>query len=308
VWGANGTGCAGIVTVGPAAVKPGAAGTPCSTTANQQSRFSLTIANPYQGNQIQGGGSGSTVINDIAYANYNGVVLTLQHRLSSTFSFLANYTLSKCLNISDASGDVAATGAENPNNLRLDYGRCGSDYRNIFNTTLVVKSKFPLHGAAAFAANNWELAPLIHVLSGAPFNITNGADASLTDIGNDRPNQISGVNPTNYGKILSGPGEANRSYINQAAFVQNTTPGTYGNVGRNSLSGPMTFQFDAQISRIFPIYEQLSTALRLEAFNVLNHPSFSNPSSSNPSSGSFGQISGTSIGARVFQGSVKIIF
>ena len=46
VWGANGTGCAGIVTTGPAAVKPGAAGTNCSTTGNQNSRYALTIANP----------------------------------------------------------------------------------------------------------------------------------------------------------------------------------------------------------------------------------------------------------------------
>jgi hypothetical protein len=70
----------------------------------------------------------------------------------------------------------------------------------------------------------------------------------------------------------------------------------------------MTFQFDSQISRIFPIDEKLSLAFRIEAFNVLNHPSFSNPSASNPSSGSFGQISATSIGARIFQGSFKVIF
>jgi len=40
----------------------------------------------------------------------------------------------------------------------------------------------------------------------------------------------------------------------------------------------------------------------------LNHPSFSNPSASNPSSGSFGEITATSINARVFQGSLKITF
>ena len=51
VWGPHGTGCGGIVTTGPAAVKPGAAGTNCSTTKNQASRFVLTMANPAQGNQ-----------------------------------------------------------------------------------------------------------------------------------------------------------------------------------------------------------------------------------------------------------------
>ena len=54
VWGASGAGCAGIVRTGPAAVTPGAAGTHCSTTKNQASRFALTIENPAEGNQFFG--------------------------------------------------------------------------------------------------------------------------------------------------------------------------------------------------------------------------------------------------------------
>ena len=50
------------------------------------------------------------------YANYNGMVATLQHRLSSTFSLLANYTWSKCLNIEDSQGDLQAQRSENINN------------------------------------------------------------------------------------------------------------------------------------------------------------------------------------------------
>ncbi len=85
--------------------------------------------------------------------------------------------------------------------------------------------------------------------------------------------------------------------------------GTYGNVGRNSFRGKTNYQFDAQISRIFPIHESLAATLRLEAFNVLNHPNFNNPTSANASisSSTFGQI--TSAGdARIFQASVKLKF
>jgi hypothetical protein len=80
----------------------------------------------------------------------------------------------------------------------------------------------------------------------------------------------------------------------------------------------MFWQFDSQISRVFPIKEKLSLDLRIEAFNVLNHPSFANPSSSGPpnpgaATTSFGSITGTTGGvgglaARIFQGSLKIIF
>jgi hypothetical protein len=97
--------------------------------------------------------------------------------------------------------------------------------------------------------------------------------------------------------------------------------GTYGNIGRNSFRGPKALQFDAQISRIFKIYDNLTTTLRLEAFNVANHPDFQPPSSATTgslpansggsatlTSSTFGQVSATFNQARVFQGSIKINF
>jgi hypothetical protein len=150
------------------------------------------------------------------------------------------------------------------------------------------------------------------------------------------------VNPYAEVKFQKGTGEANREYLNPAAFAfvetacgtggaapttaQLTTGacpalGTYGNIGRNSFRGPKALQFDAQISRIFKIYDNVTTTLRLEAFNVLNHPDFQPPSSSTTgslpansggaatlTSSTFGQVSATFNQARVFQGSIKINF
>jgi len=332
VWGANGTGCDGIVKTGPAAVKPGAAGTACSTAANQTSRFALTIANPNQGNQFLGGGGGSVLTGDSANANYNGMVATIQHRLSSTFSLLANYTWSKCLNIEDAQGDLAGTTVENPNNPKLDYGPCGSDFRHVENIVIVAKSQFGLPRVEALLLNNWEFAPLVHITSGAPFTVTSGQDNSLTDVGNDRPNLISGVPVYIHIANRSGNGAANRAYLNPAAFSQipSSAFGTYGNIGRNSFRGLPAYQVDAQISRIFPIYERLNMTLRLEAFNMLNHPNLNIPTGTSTgtiggttggaavlTSSTFGQISSTTGGigglapglaARIFQGSVKFTF
>ena len=325
-WGAGGTGCAGIVTTGPAAVTPGAVGTPCSTTANQKSRFALAIANPAQGNQYLGGGGGSVVINDFGTANYNGLITTVQHRLSATFSLLANWTWSKCLNQEDAQGDLAGTTIENPNNPALDYGPCGSDYRHIENIVIVAKSEFGFKNRLEKAlVNNWELAPLVHIQSGAPFTVTQGSDISLTDVGNDRPNLVPGVPIYIHQQIQKFASEATHGYLNQAAFAPDIIPGTYGNIGRNTFRGIPSYQVDAQVSRIFPIHERLNLDLRLEAFNVLNHPNFSNPSAStgagaqppavNAPSGTFGQISATTnepgpgaSSARVFQGGVKLTF
>lgn len=346
VWGAGGTGCTGIVTTGPAAVKAGAAGTNCSTTSNQTSRFLLTTENPagtnssggaIGGNQYLGGGSGSVIIDDEATANYNGLVTSIQHRMSNTFSLMANWTWSKCLDIEDAQGDLAGTTVENPSNLRMDYGPCGSDFRHIENVVLVAKSGFNSHlnRLEKLLVNDWEFAPLIHIQSGIPFTVLSGQDNSLTDVGNDRPNLVAGVNPYAEAKFQKAAGEANREYLNPAAFQQVwqtagcasatasgcSALGTYGNIGRNSFRGPKALQFDAQISRIFQIHENWTTTLRLEAFNVPNHPDFQPPSSSTTgslpansggaatlTSSTFGQVSATFNQARIFQGSVKINF
>jgi hypothetical protein len=174
----------------------------------------------------------------------------------------------------------------------------------------------------------------VHIQSGAPFTVTAGQDNSFTDIGNDRPNVIPGVPVYLHQVIRSGTGAANRGYLNPAAFAQVTagclTPlspatcagyGTYGNIRRNSFRGITNYQFDAQVSRIFPIHESLNVVFRLEAFNVLNHPNFNLPTGSTSgtpggttgsnavfSSGTFGQITSTANQPRIFQGSLKFNF
>jgi Carboxypeptidase regulatory-like domain len=329
VWGAGGTGCAGVVQTGPASVfllnaKYSAPGSNCSQTGSQNSRFALTVANPTQGNQYLGGGGGSVLVGDSAWANYNGLVSTIQHRLSSTFSLMANHTWSKCLNIADANGDVTGTPVENPNNPAMDYGPCGADYRNIENVVLVAKSSFGFgNGIERALFNNWEFAPLVHIQSGGVLNITSGADNSLTAAGNDRPNLVAGVSPYARVAFQKAPQGltygVTRQYLNPAAFAQVTLPcptpvsaatcpqlGTYGNVGRNAFRGIPSYQVDAQISRIFPIHESLNLDLRLEAFNMLNHPNFGGLTT-NLSTGSFGQVS-TASSPRIFQAGAKISF
>ena len=101
-------------------------------------------------------------------ANYNGLITTVQHRLSSTFSMLANWTCPNAWTSPTRQGDYAGTNVENPNNLALDYGPCGSDYPQYREhrprRQQQLHSSMPLRGAIV---NNWEFAPLAHISSGA---------------------------------------------------------------------------------------------------------------------------------------------
>jgi Carboxypeptidase regulatory-like domain len=303
--------------IDPATYIPGTCGTgPCSTIGNTASRYSLTRANPAQGPKYLGGGAGSILIKPGANASYNGMITTIQHRVSSNFVFLANYTWSHCIDISDNTADVAGTSVQNPFNIRGDRASCGFDYRAVFNTTVVASSHFSLTGWKAYAFNNWQIAPLIHITDGTPFTVTSGVDNSLTAVNNDRPNLVNPIGVYTHAKIKSGR-STNAQFINLSSFTANPT-GTFGNSGRNAYRGPEFLQVDSAISRVFPLHDRLALNLRFEGFNVLNHPNFAAPGSTAGYAGSttsivsstFGQVTSTvnGYGARIFQGAVKLTF
>jgi hypothetical protein len=301
--------------------------TATSCASGDASRFKLTMANPTWGPYYAGGGTltgnGSIYIMAGANASYNGMVASIQHRMSSNFVFMANYTYSHCISISDNAADVSTITIQNPANIKGDKGSCGFDFRHVFNISTVASTHFARTGLLGQAINHWEISPLLHATDGAPFTVWTGTDNSLIDLLNDRPN-LTGANVYTHNKIT----RANPQYINAYAFA--TAPiGQFGNSGHNAFRGPKYLQIDAAVNRSFTLYKAFAANLRLEAFNVLNHPSFAIPNSSSPgylgsnavgsvssiqdpvTSGSkFGQILSTANGSspRIFQGAFKITF
>jgi len=73
--------------------------------------------------------------------------------------------------------------------------------------------------------------------------------------------------------------------------VNNPKDRTYG-LHRNTLRGPHQTNFDIALAKTTGITERINLELRLEFFNVLNHPEFGMPDS-NPNSPTFGQITYT---------------
>jgi hypothetical protein len=71
-------------------------------------------------------------------------------------------------------------------------------------------------------------------------------------------------------------------YLNLANFSNTVaTPGSYssfGNCGRNNLTGPRTTNLDFSLLKDFPLTEHQKLQLRAEMFNAPNHPEFSPPS------------------------------
>lgn len=80
-----------------------------------------------------------------------------------------------------------------------------------------------------------------------------------------------------------------------------------GNSGRGVFRGPGQANLDFSVFKNFRIREQTKIEYRAELFNFLNHANFGSPSTSMDSA-SFGQISSTTVNARLIQFALKLSF
>jgi hypothetical protein len=107
--------------------------------------------------------------------------------------------------------------------------------------------------------------------------------------------------------------------INSAALIA-PPAGRQGTLGRNSLRGFPAWQIDLSLRRQFSFSERAKLQLRLDVFNLFNHPNFGNPSGilSAPDFGVSTQMLGRSLGGlsplyqiggpRSLQLSLKVLF
>jgi hypothetical protein len=208
-------------------------------------------------------------LSDIAHSNYNSLQLSAQ-RSAANVTFRASYTFSKSLDDASGAGGFYRGPVEDSRNLRRDYGRSDFDIRHRFTVAYAWRIPAPtrvpgwLHGLSS----NWQLNGITTLQTGGPLNITLPFDNSGTGEFRDRPNLVGNAhvafNPL-------GP------YLNPAAFAQ-PLPGTYGNLGRNTFTGPGLNDFDMSLVKSQQISGDWWLRLRAEFFNIWNHPNFANPS------------------------------
>ena len=135
--------------------------TPGATTATTNQRRVLYMLNPVQGALY----SSIVQTDDGNTANYNGLLLSVEHRFANHFTWLANYTYSQCLSTYDFGGELAGNNYQNPNDRRAEYGSCNFDRRHIFNTSMVAISAGIGNGVLNKVTANWEVSPIISLYS-----------------------------------------------------------------------------------------------------------------------------------------------
>jgi hypothetical protein len=282
------------------------------STGNTNCRRALVVANPLQGQYF----SNLTSLWDGANANYHAMLVSLKHRFAHNYTLLSNYTWSHCISDQDFSGeltnsrpDLFVSPVTNPNLgvLKGDRGNCGFDVRHNMNVSLVANTP-RYEGWKGVLLNNWQIAPLLTYRTGIPITVLTGVDTSLTGTTTsfkDRPNQ---VGDPQSGTCSNGAAVGSRDcWFNNTAYAS-PTAGTFGTVGRNSLSGPGAFTFDTALSRKFIFGESKELSLRLDTFNLLNHPVFGNPVASLNNAANVSRIQTQTGFGRTFQAAVKFSF
>ena len=239
--------------------------------------------------------------------SYNSLQSTLQRRFSSGLLFGAQYTFAKELGTS--SGSNEATSAQNPYDLRTEFGRGTNDIRNYVNATVLYDlplgqgKRYSFSRPLNAVVGGFQVGGVLNARTGLPIDvlITRPDLAYVGNVGTAIAGQVfsspvltAGVVQTT--AVVNVPGGGNSrnvrrpnvvpgvskylgsrgQFINPAAFSV-PLPGTFGNARRNDTTGPGLAQFDLTLAKGVTIYEGVRMQFKADAYNIFNHPNFGNP-------------------------------
>jgi hypothetical protein len=209
-------------------------------------------------------------------STYNAMQAMVRLQSFHGLTGFAGYVWSKSLD--DASDGIdfnfaSAALPQNSYNLAAERGPSTFDTRQRF--TLALTYDLPtFHEGPNWLVNGWSLNTISSVQTGRPIPIVNSNDTSgfngaTPSNFHQRPN-LTGIDP-----ILPNWNPAT-GYLNPLAFQQ-PADGTFGNMQRNSIYGPGFWNVDLSLAKNTKLTEFLNMQLRVEFFNVFNHPNFALP-------------------------------
>lgn len=245
--------------------------------------------------------AGVSEIQSVAGSNYNGLVATVKEQ-SKYFTGMVNYTWSHALDEISNGGFLPfggnATSPIDPFNLALlNYGNADYDLRHNLNGNYLIR--LPYFGGPKMITDGWMLGGTLFWHTGFPFSVTssnasNGLNGT-GGYGGTMLAQIINPNvPRHCGKAIT------TSCLGPAAGQPGSNfadPGSFYGVGqeRNQFFGPGYFNTDFTVIKSFAIpgLESGRFQLAAQAYNVLNHPNFSNPVFDADNTSAFGTVQST---------------
>jgi hypothetical protein len=195
-----------------------------------------------------------------AVSNYNALQTRLTRRFSTNLTANVNYTWSKALGESD--NDTTTIGYSY--DRRREYGPLGFDRKHALTLDWVYDlPRFNnAHPVSRYVLGGWQFAGIYRYWTGTPFTITS----------NGNPGTLGGGVRADYmgGEIYT---KTRDEWFNPLAFAR-PAEGTLGNLGKNTVRGPATNQWDLSLYKNTKITERVTVQFRAETFNTFNHTQF----------------------------------
>ncbi len=287
---------------------------------NQTGALADNFLRPYQG---------YGAITTVVYAgssNYNGLQVQVNRRYTHGFQYGIAYTWSKTFDYAnDDSSDVF-----NGRPYRaFNYGPADFDQPHIFTINYIWDlpglSRLWEKGFVKALFDGWQISGTTSYASGKPkvfgtgtgLNWTFAGTAGATNITdftggsiNARPNLICDPNQKTYLRDPTGT----EYLIDTSCFVKPTTAGAIGNLGRNSIRLPASFNTDLAFFKNIPLGERHRLQFRWETYNLFNRVNFRDIDGAMTFDAA-GKQTNTRFGApisarspRIMQGSLRINF
>jgi outer membrane receptor protein involved in Fe transport len=220
-------------------------------------------------------GSGNAVpaIRNSGYSHYNALQVQFQQRMTHGLQALLSYNLAKASDLGSSNGDgVFASSISQvvlPPRSPSDF-----DIRNSLSGAVSYEIPAPNGGRVARAVfKGWAIDGLERLSSPWPLNVT--AEALSPAFGGFYSTQANIV--PDVPVWLPAPGQPGGKILNPAAFTAPAS-GLTGNFPRNSIRSFFSIkQTDLAVRRRFSLTERVKLDLRVEYFNVFNHPMFGAP-------------------------------
>ena len=210
------------------------------------------------------------LIENQANSNYNALQISLRRNTGPLVLSVA-YTYSHSL---DDSSDRYDGSFVNSYDLHANYATSGFDQRHLLNISYVYDLPFFKSGGLEHKLlGGWELSGIITWQTGLPFNVYPSRFGDNAGVAN-------GIGTGSYADVVgnvhavpSGTTGVGPLLFNPAAFA-NPTGLTFGNQGRDFMSGPSFSNFDMALFKKFSVTESSHFEFRAEAFNVFNQTEF----------------------------------
>jgi hypothetical protein len=283
---------------------------------------------------------GGNIVKNTSFSTYNAGVVELRRRLSSGLYFQANYVFSKVMTDFGGSPSQFQPFQDNARPW-LEKARAPFDithaFKGNFTYELPIGNGHRLLSSSnrtvGSLVNGWQIGSIFIWQTGNPFSILTGGFESFnrgslrsvanTAVATSTHEQISsqlgvfvqpngvvyGINPSLIAPDGTGaPAQPQLSCVPvmKGGFC-NPQPGQVGNLQLEAFSGPSYFNWDLSASKNFNLPEGFLLTFRTEAFNVLNHPTFT-MFDQIINSTTFGQSTSTTSQPRILQMSLRLSF